>query len=286
MSGIEQSLRASSGSVIELRDATVVLGGTRVLDGLTLTIGAGQHTAILGPNGSGKSTLMKLLALELYPVVLPGTNDVPPVRVFGKDRWDVFELRSRLGIVSADLHDRFVQGNSNGAITARDAALSGFFASQGVFGHQQVTEEMRRAAGEALVRMGVGHLAGVTLDRMSTGEARRVVIARALVRRPEALMLDEPTRGLDVVARHGFLERIRAVAQGGTTLVVVTHHANEIIPEIDRVILLNGGRILCDGAKASVLTDATISRAYGVPLAVEAIDGYYRVRVRPDTREP
>jgi iron complex transport system ATP-binding protein len=266
-------------NVIELREATVVLGGTRVLDGLTLTIGAGEHTAILGPNGAGKSTLMKLLALELYP--LPAANGTPAVRVFGQDRWDVFELRSHLGIVSPDLHDRFVHGNSSGAITARDAALSGFFASQGVFGYQRVTAQMRRAAAEALERMGVGHLAEVTLDRVSTGEARRVVIARALVRRPRALMLDEPTRGLDVVARHRFLEQLRGIARDGTTLIVVTHHADEIVPEIGRVVLLNGGRIVSDGAKGAVLTDAALGAAYGVPLAVDVVDGYYHVRVSP-----
>jgi ABC-type hemin transport system ATPase subunit len=170
--------------IVELRDATVVLGGRRILDSLTLSVDAGQHTAILGPNGAGKSTLMKLLALEHYPLAL--ANGTAPVRLFGAERWDVFELRSRLGIVSADLHDRFVHGNSNGPITARDAALSGFFASQGVFGHQSLTAAMHEAAADALDHMGVAHLADVPLDRISTGEARRVIIARALVHVPAA----------------------------------------------------------------------------------------------------
>jgi iron complex transport system ATP-binding protein len=268
---------ADADPIVDLHDATVVLGGRRVLDSLTLAIDAGQHTAILGPNGAGKSTLMKLLALEVYP--LAAADGPPPVRLFGGDRWDVFELRSRLGIVSADLHDRFVHGNSNGPITARDAALSGFFASQGIFAHQAISGEMRAAAAEALGRMGVAHLADVPLDRVSTGEARRVIIARALVHRPAALVLDEPTRGLDVVARHDFLEDLRRVAQRGTTLVVVTHHAEEILPEIDRVVLLRGGRVVCDGAKASVLTHASVSDVFGVPLAVDAVDGYYHLRV-------
>src|SRR5262245_9788214 len=193
---------------------------------------------------------MKLLALEYYP--LAAADGAAPVRLFGQDRWDVFDLRARLGIVSADLHDRFVHGNSNGPITGRDAALSGFFASQGVFTHQTITDDMRAAAAEALEHMGVAHLADVPLDRVSTGEARRVIIARALVHRPAALVLDEPTRGLDVVARHRFLEDLRGVAQRGTTLLVVTHHAEEILPEIDRVVLLRGGRIVCDGAKREV----------------------------------
>jgi iron complex transport system ATP-binding protein len=263
--------------LLELRDATVILGGARVLDRLTLAISAGTHTAILGPNGAGKSTFIKLLTLQQYP--LPTSNGSPPIRVFGRDRWDVFALRSRLGIVSADLHDRFVHGNSNGTITGADAVVSGFFASQGVFAHQHVTAAMRRQAGEALERAGAAHLAGATLDTMSTGEARRVLIARALVHDPAVLVLDEPTRGLDLVARHAFLERVRAIARQGTTLVLVTHHVEEIIPEIDRVVLLKQGRIAADGTKAAVLTSATLSRTFDAPLVVSEGRGYYHVRV-------
>jgi iron complex transport system ATP-binding protein len=263
--------------VVALEGATVVLGSIRVLDSLTLTIHEGEHTAIIGPNGAGKSTFIKLLTLQQYP--LAPANGRSPIRVFGRERWDVFELRAQLGIVSADLHDRFVHGNSNGVITGLDAVVSGFFASQGVFRHQRVTDEMRQQAMEALERVGAGRLAGATLDTMSTGEARRVLIARALVHKPQALVLDEPTRGLDLVARHRFMERVRAVARQGTTILLVTHHVDEIIPEIDRVILLRGGRLDADGPKSSVLTAERLSRAFAAPLVVEQRDGYYHVRV-------
>ena len=266
--------------LLELNHASVVLGGTRVLDDLTLTIHAGEHAAILGPNGAGKSTFIKLLTLQQYPAVDPDAS-ASPIRVFGQERWDVFELRSKLGIVSADLHDRFVHGNSNGVITGLDAVLSGFFASQGVFAHQRVTEEMRRQAADALERVDAGHLAAATLDTMSTGEARRVLIARALVHQPRALVLDEPTRGLDLVAQHHFMERVRAIAQQGTTLLLVTHHVEEIVPEISRVILLRRGRVACDGPKADVLTAPHLSAAFGAPLAVTHADGYIHVRVDP-----
>jgi len=263
--------------LLEICDASVVLDGHRILDGLTLTICAGEHTALLGPNGAGKSTLMKLLTLQLYPFAnAPGT---PPVRIFGRDRWDVFDLRAQLGIVSADLHDRFVHGNAAGVITGIDAVLSGFFASQGLFSHAHVTGEMRRQAMEALESMGAAHLAGATLDTMSTGEARRVLIARALVHKPRALMLDEPTRGLDLVARHHFLERVRHVAQRGTTIIMVTHHAEEIIPEIDRVILLRRGRVACDGAKPAILTAANLTDVFDAAVTVHQAGGYFRVHV-------
>jgi iron complex transport system ATP-binding protein len=279
--------------LIELHDASVVIDGARILDALTLTIDAGDHTAILGPNGAGKSTLMKLLALELYPEVrlTPDTTgdvhsvrlqpDEPPapIRLFGRERWDVSELRAQMGIVSADLHDRFVHGNSNGSITAFEAALSGFFATQGTFVHQHVTASMRDAATSALERVGAAHLAHVPLDRMSTGEARRVLIARALVRQPRLLVLDEPTRGLDLVARHQFMERVRAIAAAGTTLLLVTHYVDEIIPEIDRVVLLERGRIAADGAKRDVLTAERLGSLFGAPLAVAEQAGYFTATV-------
>jgi iron complex transport system ATP-binding protein len=260
-----------------------VLGGTRVLDALTLSIGVGEHTAILGPNGAGKSTLIKLLTLQQYPAVegegSGQASDPPPIRVFGQDRWDVFALRSRLGIVSADLHDRFVHGNSNGVLTGLDAVVSGFFATHGLFAHQRVTEAMRRQAMAALERVDAARLARATLDTMSTGEARRVLIARALVHDPKVLVLDEPTRGLDLVARHVFMERIRDVARQGVTILLVTHYVDEVIPEIDRVILLERGRIAADGAKAQMLCSARLAPVFGAPLVVHEANGYYHVRV-------
>ena len=271
---------ATEQPLLELHGATVVLGGTRILDGLTLRIAAGEHTAILGPNGAGKSTFIKLLTLQQYP--LPAVNGTPPIRVMGRELWDVFALRAQMGIVSPDLHDRFVHGNSSGTISGLEAVVSGFFASQGVFAHQQVTGAMRQAAADALARVGATHLGAATLDTMSTGEARRVLIARALVHKPRALVLDEPTRGLDLVARHEFLERIRAVAQQGTTILLVTHHVDEIIPEIGRVILLRHGRVAADGAKAAVLTAAELGRTFDATLAVEQAGGYYHVRVAAD----
>ena len=268
-------------SLLELNDASVVLGGARILDRLTLSIPVGEHTAILGANGAGKSTLIKLLTLQLYPAVEDPERDgaASPIRIFGQDRWNVFELRSRLGIVSADLHDRFVHGNSNGVVTGLDAVVSGFFSTHGLFGHQQVTAAMRREAMTALERVDAGRLARATLDTMSTGEARRVLIARALVHHPAALVLDEPTRGLDLVSRHHFMERVRAVAREGTTSLLVTHHVDEIIPEIARVILLRRGAIARDGAKADVLTGEHLSHAFDAPLIAEQSGGYFHVRV-------
>jgi iron complex transport system ATP-binding protein len=261
--------------LLELVDATVVKGGVRILDGLTLTIRDGEHTAILGPNGAGKTTLLNLLTHDDYPFA---DDERPPtVRVFGRDRWDVFDLRQQLGIISSDLHQRFVAGHSAGRIRGEDAVVSGFFATRGFLINWSVTPAMRRQAHEALKRLEAGHLAGKWLDEMSTGEARRVLIARALVSNPRALILDEPSNGLDVVARLRFLETVRRIAGEGTTIVLITHHVEEIIPEIERVIFLKDGRAAGDGPKTTMLTPARLESLFGGPVAVSRSNGYFHV---------
>ncbi len=258
--------------VLQLTDASVVKADRRVLDRLNLTIAEGEHTAIVGPNGAGKSVLVRLLTHEDRAVV--PADGSSPVRVFGDDNWNVFELRSQLGIVSADLHQRFVGGNSEGRIRGEAAVLSGFLASDGILRYGTVTDDMRRSAADALERMGAAHLAQRWLDELSSGEARRVLLARALVTAPRALVLDEPTTGLDLVARHDFMERVRRIARDGTTIILITHHIDEIIPEIERVVLLREGRIVADGPKRATLAAARLSELFDAPVAIEEADGY------------
>lgn len=259
--------------LLQLTNATVVKGATRILDGLTLTIEDGEHTAILGPNGAGKTTLLNLLTFEDRALVETGAP--PAVQVFGRDRWHVFELRTQVGIVSANLHGRFVAGHSSGTISGEEAVVSGIFATQGVLLYVNVTDAMRADARAALARVEATHLGAKMLNEMSTGEARRVLIARALVNRPRALVLDEPTTGLDVGARHRFLETVRRLAREGTTIVLITHHVEEIIPEIGHVVLLDRGRIAASGTKAQMLTTDRLSAIFGVHVRVDSADEYF-----------
>jgi len=186
--------------------------------------------------------------------------------------------------MSADLHQRFVSGNSEGPITGEAAVLSGFLASQGILRYGVVSEEMRRRTAEALARMGVSHLARRRLDEMSSGEARRVLLARALVTMPRALVLDEPTTGLDLVARHAFMERVREIGRDGITLILVTHHIDEIVPEIERVVLLRDGRVAATGPKRSVLTAERLSDLFDAPITLDESEGYYYARPAVDRR--
>ena len=259
--------------LLALCHATVLRGGRPALDDLSFEIREGEHTAILGPNGSGKSSLIRLLTRQDYP--LPSHPEACPVRIFGCDRWDLFELRSQLGIVSADLHQAFIAAEAGGRRGGLEVVLSGFFASQGLFAHHQVLPSMRHQAEAALDLVGAGHLAIKPLEEMSTGEARRVLIARALVREPRALVLDEPTTGLDLAARHLFLKAVEAIAQRGKTILLVTHHIEEILPQIERVILLKEGRVFLEGPKAKVLTTAHLSALYGTTVTLHRHQGYF-----------
>jgi len=263
--------------LIKIDGATLVKGGTRILDDLSLTIAPGEHTAIVGPNGSGKSSLIKLITRQDYP--LAGEDGRPKITLFGRDRWDVFALRTLLGIVSADLHQTFV---NDGALTGLEVILSGFFASQGLATHHAVTPAQRDRAREALDRMEASLLAAKPMAQMSTGEARRVLIARALVPDPRALLLDEPTTGLDLIARRRFLETLRRIARQGKTIILVTHHVEEILPEIGRVILMQGGRVFRDGPKQDVVTTPALTELFGARVDVRQADGYYSAEAAGD----
>ncbi|WJI16067.1 ABC transporter ATP-binding protein [Pseudoxanthomonas winnipegensis] len=256
--------------LIELDRATVVRGGTPVLEALDLRIQLGQHVALLGPNGCGKSTFIKLINRELYPLAREGEA---PVRVFGQSRWNVAQLRTRLGVVTSDATALLQEMPQLGV---DDAVVTGFFSSFVLPIDQDVTAQMRARAAEALERVGAQALSGRPVAELSTGQMRRVLIARALVHRPQALLLDEPTAGLDVVAQQQFCALMGELARQGVTLVLVTHHLEEIVPEIDRVVLMREGRILADGPRAEVLTAERLSQAYGAPVRVQRDGAVYR----------
>jgi len=264
--------------VLELTHATVLRGGAAVLHDLSLRIDRGEHTAILGPNGAGKTSLMRVLTLDDRPRAA-ADGGPPPLRLLGRHSWDLTELRARFAVVTGDLDARFGLEMSGGRVPGIDVATSGLLGSHGVFFHHDVTPEMRQAGRDALARVDALHLANKPLHRMSAGERRRVLIARALVTRPDVLLLDEPTTGLDFVARESFLGSVARLAREGTTIIIVTHHIEEVIPDTRRVVLLANGRIACDGPPEVVLTPAHLAAVYGAPLQVERSGGYYHVRV-------
>lgn len=242
-------------------------GDRLALNSINLRIDRGEHVAILGPNGSGKSTLIKLITRECYPLANPGSS----FEILGRSNWNIFELRSHLGIVSNDLMARCTRD-----ITGRELVLSGFFGSIGIWPNHHVTPEMGEAAHRAMARLDVAHLASRWLDEVSSGEARRLLIARALIHNPSTLLLDEPATSLDLAALRELREHLQALVAGGLSLLLVTHHLEEIIPEIERVILLRKGEVFAEGKKSEVLTAQQLSSLFGMPLEVSEGNGLYR----------
>jgi len=254
--------------LVEIRNATIWRGTTCVFKQLNLVVEQHERVAIVGPNGSGKTTLLKAINRELYPVA--DSNSV--FRILGRDQWNVWELRRHIGLVSQDLQQRYTP-----TTTALEVVVSGFHSSIGVHGTlaDRVDRQQLDAAHDTLAELGIETLATTPLRTMSTGQQRRCILARALVHNPRTLILDEPTAGLDFAASFDYLQRIQALSAAGRNIIVVTHHLNEIPPEIDRVILLQDGCIARDGSKDEVLTEENLSEIYRTPIRVTEIDGYY-----------
>lgn len=273
MSAVPQAI-PSDAPLIELDRASVTRGQVRVLHELSLSIAMGQHTAILGPNGCGKSSFIKLITRELYPLARAGGD--APVKVLGQTRWQVDRLRSQLGIVTGDLSGNLADMPG---LSVESAVISGFFASYVIPPHREVTDAMRERALEALTLARALPLLERPYAELSAGETRRVLIARALVNRPQALLLDEPSTGLDLIARQHLVDTMRDLARQGITLVLVTHHIEEIVPEIERVVLLRGGRIFADGHRETLLRDEPLSAVFDGPVRVDHDGERYSARV-------
>jgi iron complex transport system ATP-binding protein len=249
----------------ELEDATVYRESRKVFEKLSLRLELGTHTAVLGPNGSGKSTLLKLIYREIYPAAFPNSR----MRTFGKEQLNAWELRRRIGLVSADLQKGYME-----AVTGRDVVLSGFYSSIAVGGTQEYEKEHYRRTAEVLKLTEAEELASRLYGSLSTGEQRRLLLARALVHDPDILLLDEPTAGLDIVARFAFFDTLNGALGAGKTVLLVTHHIEEIPPAVDRVILLKGCALFAQGPPDATITGSVLSRLYGQNLEVVERGGY------------
>ena len=254
--------------LIDIHQATVWRGSTCVFRDFSLTIGRNERVAVLGPNGSGKTTLLKTITQEVRPVY----SESSWIKILGQQRWDVWDLRQHFGLVSEDLQGNFLPGAS-----VVDVVVSGFFATIGVHSHQvaQISDGQRERVHTVMQLMGIAALGDRVYQSLSTGQKRRCLLARALVHQPETLIFDEPMSGLDITAGFDLMERVRALAQNGTGLVWVTHHLNDIPPEIDRVVVLRNGRIVADGPKKVVLTEALLNEVYETDLRIAEIEGYF-----------
>ncbi len=261
-------MTSRSPALLDLHNIRVMRGDKTALDDFTLCVATTERVAILGPNGCGKSTLIKTITRECYPVVREGSS----MKILGRDSWDVFALRPLLGIVSNDL-----MSACTGEATGRDVVLSGFFSSTDIFPNHTVTLEQKGLAETALAQLKISHLTDRPVSEMSSGEARRVLIARALVHNPHALLFDEPSNSLDVFARHSLRQTMSLLANSGTGIILVTHDLSDIIPEIDRVLLMSAGRIVADGRKEEILQPDRLAALFGIDVALAQRQGYYHL---------
>jgi iron complex transport system ATP-binding protein len=259
---------APEAPLIDFQNIRVMRGDKYALHDLTLRISQREHVAILGPNGCGKSTLIKTITRECYPVYAPDSK----ITIMGEKRWNVFELRLSLGIVSNDL-----MAICRADTTGLDIVLSGFFSSARIFSNHHVEPHHLKRAEAALADVGALHLADRPAAQMSSGESQRIMIARALVHEPHALLFDEPSNSLDLRMQHNLHETMEKLARSGVGIVLVTHHAADIIPEIERVVLMSEGRIVADGRKDEMLREDRMSALFGFPVRINRRDGYYHI---------
>lgn len=258
----------SSVPFISFEDAQVVRNGRPILTIDRLDIAECEHVAILGPNGSGKSTFVKLVTRE----VLPLYRARPPVRLRGNARPTLSQVRSMLGVVSASM-----QSEITAHIPVGDIVAGGMTSTLGLPPHvgPSTAARARDAAREPLDLLGIGDLADRDVMTLSTGQARRVLIARALVGDPAALVLDEPCTGLDPEGMFYVRRSMREIARSGKLVILVTHYPEDVVPEIGRVLLMKGGRVFADGPKGALLTDGVVSSLFGIPVGITCTEGYY-----------
>lgn len=254
--------------LLDFHHLRVMRGQKIALDDFSLRIGANEHVAILGPNGCGKSTLIKTITRECYPVA----HEQSSLAILGEETWDVFKLRESLGIVSNDW-----MLSCTGDASGRDVVLSGFFSSTAIYPNHLVDGGQRERADAALAELGIAHLAERPVCEMSSGEARRVLIARALVHQPRALLFDEPCNSLDLAAQQNVRQTMSTLARSGTAIILVTHELADIVPEIQRVVLMSRGRIVADGPKKEILEVDRLAALFGVKVEMARRDGHYHL---------
>jgi iron complex transport system ATP-binding protein len=256
---------------LAMRDVAVVRDGSTLLEAIDWAVEPDQRWVILGANGAGKTTLLRIAATRMFP-----TRGV--VHVLGErlGAVDVFELRPRIGLSSAALGDRLPARER-----VRDVVLT---ASYGMVGRWRerydVADEAR--AEQVLQQMGAAHLSERSYGTLSEGERKRTQIARALMTDPELLLLDEPAAGLDLGGREDLVGRLAmlAVNPEAPTTVLVTHHVEEIPAGFTHALLLRGGRRVAAGPIDDVLTEATLSEAFGLALILERHAGRFGARAR------
>lgn len=254
--------------LLQLRDAHVRRAGREILAVGEFSLAEGESVALVGPNGAGKSTFIGLVTREVHPL----HRDEPPVLFRGSERTTLAELKRHMGVVSSAMQQQI-----RVHLPAKTIVAGGLFGSLGVPQRCSVTAQHEQRALEVMDSLGIADLAERDILTLSTGQARRVLIARALVHDPAILIFDEPCTGLDPQGMYYVRQTMSQLARKGRPLLLVTHYPEDIVPEIKRLLLIKEGHLFADGAKEELLTSATMSQLFDVPLEVVQTHGQYSI---------
>ena len=266
--------RRRESAVLNVRNLRIERGETAILHDVTWRVKRGEHWAILGANGSGKTSLLSALTAYLSPTA--GTIEVLGER-YGESDWR--ELRKRVGLVSSSVRQMMADDEA-----ALETVVSGKYAMIDYGGDPSVAD--RKRAAKVLKSIDCLHLAKRPWRVLSQGERQRVLIGRTLMADPPLMILDEPCAGLDPVAREHFLQFLQKLGsrESAPTLILVTHHVEEVMPVFSHVLLLKAGRVLARGTKTAVLTSESLSRAFDSRVRLKSENGRYTTSIATKSR--
>ena len=252
--------------IVNIENANVRREGRYILKDVNLQINDSDNIAIIGPNGGGKSTLLNVIAREIYPLALPEYKN----EIFGQERWIKAELSKKIGVVNQSSY--FINDTS---YTPYQIVLSGLYSSVGIDFHHKVSAEDEEKTINELKKINILHLKDKVMNTLSSGEKTKVLIARAAIKNPRLLILDEASNALDFTSRQDLREAVSNYANKNTNIIMATHELSEIIREINRVIIVKDGKIFKDGKKEEILTEENLFSSYGKRIYLDNRNGLY-----------
>jgi iron complex transport system ATP-binding protein len=253
-------------NLITIENASVRVNGTNIIEDINFEINKGEHIAVLGPNGAGKSTLFNVCCMEIHPL---WSEKLKIIR-FGKERISKDELRQKMGIVSKEL-----LGICSSSYVARDIIAGGLLSSIGLDFHHHLSKEMWDKVDEIITKYDCTKLQTKRMKDLSTGEAQKILLARALVLEPELVLLDEAANGLDFPSRSIYRDTLNTISKEGKTIVLITHDLSQILPVINKIVFMKDGKIVESGNKEDMLTEKKLSVMYGKEVYLDKRNGLY-----------
>lgn len=253
-------------NLINIKHASIKRNDKLIVEDLNFEINKGEHVAVIGPNGAGKSTLFKICCMEMHPL---WSEDLELNR-FGESRITKEKLRQKMGVVSKELLEI-----CSSSYVARDIIAGGMFSSIGLDFHHQITDNMWSKIDSTISKYNCTKLQSKKMKDLSTGEAQKVLLARALVLNPELLLLDEAANGLDFPSRSIYRNTIDTVIKQGTTVVLITHDLSQVLPSINKIVFMKNGKIIETGNKENMLTEEKLSKLYNKDVYIDKRNGLY-----------